>query len=77
MWGRKQTQQDSLKDEATPRDRVSAPPGYRYWSPTPYLAFYVHLGVVHDLMHVLGVQALVGREPVGTPSILAGLSLKG
>jgi uncharacterized protein YjbI with pentapeptide repeats len=35
MWGRKQTQRDSLKGEATPRDRVSAPPGYRYWSPTP------------------------------------------
>jgi uncharacterized protein YjbI with pentapeptide repeats len=35
MWGRKQTQQDSLKDEAPTRGRVSAPPGYRYWSPTP------------------------------------------
>jgi uncharacterized protein YjbI with pentapeptide repeats len=35
MWRRKQTQKDSLKDKVTTRDHVSAPPGYRYWSPTP------------------------------------------
>jgi uncharacterized protein YjbI with pentapeptide repeats len=38
MWSRrKQTQQkDSLEDEApTSQDYVSAPPGYRYWLPTP------------------------------------------
>src|SRR5215203_5656026 len=36
MWRRKQPQKDSLKDEATPPPGyVSAPPGYRYWSPTP------------------------------------------
>ena len=36
MWLRKQPQKDSLKDEATPPPGyVSAPPGYRYWSPTP------------------------------------------
>src|SRR5919112_1138423 len=37
MWLRKQPQKDSLKDEATPPPPgyVSAPPGYRYWSPTP------------------------------------------
>src|SRR5215218_1538304 len=41
MWLRKQPQKRSLKkrslkDEATPPPGyVSAPPGYRYWSPTP------------------------------------------
>src|SRR5829696_8020978 len=37
MWRRKQPQKESLKDEATPPPPgyVSAPPGYRYWSPTP------------------------------------------
>ena len=37
MWRRKQPQKRSLKDEATPPPPgyVSAPPGYRYWSPTP------------------------------------------
>src|SRR5918911_1459557 len=37
MWLRKQPQKRSLKDEATPPPPgyVSAPPGYRYWSPTP------------------------------------------
>src|SRR5919112_4482919 len=36
MWRRKQAQKDPLKDEATTtRGKVSAPPGYRYWSPTP------------------------------------------
>src|SRR5215217_7646652 len=37
MWLRKQPQKRSLKDEATPPTPgyVSAPPGYRYWSPTP------------------------------------------
>src|SRR5215204_5270308 len=37
MWLRKQPQKRSLKDEATPPTAgyVSAPPGYRYWSPTP------------------------------------------
>src|SRR3954462_3021413 len=35
MWRRKQTQKDFLKDEAETRGKVSAPPGYRYWSPTP------------------------------------------
>src|SRR5215203_5445094 len=37
MWPRKQPQKRSLKDEATPPPPgyVSAPPGYRYWSPTP------------------------------------------
>src|SRR5215212_5318637 len=39
MWLRKQPQKESLKDEATPPPPppgyVSAPPGYRYWSPTP------------------------------------------
>src|SRR4028119_2231523 len=35
MWHRKQTQKDSLKDKATTRGHVSAPPGYRYWSQTP------------------------------------------
>src|SRR5215217_7312645 len=36
MWRRKQPQKDSLKDEATPPPGyVSAPSGYRYWSPTP------------------------------------------
>lgn len=36
MWRRrKQTQKESLKDEATPRGYKSAPPGYTYWSPTP------------------------------------------
>ena len=35
MWRRQQTQKDPLKDEAATRGKVSAPPGYRYWSPTP------------------------------------------
>src|SRR5215203_5286152 len=36
MWRKKQTQKGSLKEEATPPEGyVSAPPGYRYWSPTP------------------------------------------
>src|SRR5215204_5116984 len=36
MWLRKQAPMRSLKDEATPPPGyVSAPPGYRYWSPTP------------------------------------------
>jgi len=36
MWRKKQTQKESLKDEATPPPGyVSAPPGYRYWSRTP------------------------------------------
>src|SRR5215217_2001657 len=36
MWLRKQPQKRSLKEEATPPPGyVSAPPGYRYWSPTP------------------------------------------
>src|SRR5215212_9452751 len=37
MWLRKQPQKRPLKDEATPPPPgyVSAPPGYRYWSPTP------------------------------------------
>src|SRR5215203_2564956 len=37
MWLRKQPQKESLKDEATPPSwgYKSAPPGYRYWSPTP------------------------------------------
>src|SRR5215213_1560913 len=35
MWRRKQTQQKSRKDEAISRGYKSAPPGYRYWSPTP------------------------------------------
>src|SRR5919107_113139 len=42
MWLRKQPQKRSLKEEATPPTTpppppgyVSAPPGYRYWSPTP------------------------------------------
>ena len=36
MWRRKQPQKESLKDEAPPPPGyVSAPPGYRYWSPTP------------------------------------------
>src|SRR5215210_3667775 len=35
MWLRKQTQQASRKDEAPPWGYKSAPPGYRYWSPTP------------------------------------------
>src|SRR5215210_1546401 len=35
MWRRKQTQQESRKDEAPPWGYKSAPPGYRYWSPTP------------------------------------------
>src|SRR5215211_2937311 len=37
MWLRKQPQKESLKDEATPPPPgyVSAPPGYRYWSPIP------------------------------------------
>src|SRR5215208_2574873 len=37
MWRRKQPQKESLRDEATPPTPgyVSAPPGYRYWSPTP------------------------------------------
>src|SRR5215212_5981566 len=36
MWLRKQPQKRSLKDEATPPPGyASAPPGYRYWSPTP------------------------------------------
>src|SRR5919107_4352414 len=37
MWLRKQPQKESLKEEATPPPEgyVSAPPGYRYWSPTP------------------------------------------
>src|SRR5215207_8642156 len=35
MWRDKQTQQDSLKDEAPSWGYKSAPPGYRYWSPTP------------------------------------------
>src|SRR5215212_4759131 len=39
MWPRKQPQKRSLKEEATPPPPppgyVSAPPGYRYWSPTP------------------------------------------
>src|SRR5215208_7024032 len=37
MWRKKQTQKDSLKEEATPPPEgyVSAPPGYRYWSRTP------------------------------------------
>ncbi len=36
MWHpRKQThKEESLKDEATPLGYKSAPPGYRYWSPT-------------------------------------------
>src|SRR3954452_14371058 len=32
---KKQPPKGSLKDEATTRGHVSAPPGYRYWSPTP------------------------------------------
>jgi uncharacterized protein YjbI with pentapeptide repeats len=32
---RKRTLKDPPKDEATTRDRASAPPGYSYWSPTP------------------------------------------
>src|SRR5215203_2495717 len=37
MWRKKQTQKESLKEEATPPPEgyVSAPPGYRYWSKTP------------------------------------------
>src|ERR687890_2276484 len=37
MWLRKQPQKESLKEEATPPPEgyVSAPPGYRYWSPPP------------------------------------------
>src|SRR5215207_5681763 len=37
MWLRKQPQKESLKEEVTPPPPgyVSAPPGYRYWSPTP------------------------------------------
>src|ERR687890_1441621 len=37
MWLRKQPQKESLKEEATPPPEgyVSAPPGYRYWSPKP------------------------------------------
>src|SRR5919112_301176 len=35
MWRKQQTQKRSLKDEAPPPGYVSAPPGYRYWSPTP------------------------------------------
>src|ERR671921_1082128 len=36
MWLRKQPQKRSLKEEATPPPGyASAPPGYRYWSPTP------------------------------------------
>src|SRR5215204_3515544 len=37
MWLRKQLQKESLKEEVTPPPPgyVSAPPGYRYWSPTP------------------------------------------
>src|SRR5215213_5633089 len=36
MWRKKQTEKGSLKEEATPPEGyVSAPPGYRYWSPTP------------------------------------------
>src|SRR5215212_7370534 len=36
MWRKKQTQKGSLKEEATPPPGyVAAPPGYRYWSPTP------------------------------------------
>jgi len=35
MWRRrKQTQKESLKDEATTPCYKSVPPGYRYWSPT-------------------------------------------
>jgi uncharacterized protein YjbI with pentapeptide repeats len=35
MWRRGQTQkEDPLKEEAATRGKVSAPPGYRYWSPT-------------------------------------------
>src|SRR5215204_3265766 len=37
MRRKKQTERDSLKNEATPPPPgyVSAPPGYRYWSPKP------------------------------------------
>jgi uncharacterized protein YjbI with pentapeptide repeats len=35
MWRRKQSQKDPLKEEAATRGKVSAPPGYRYWSATP------------------------------------------
>jgi uncharacterized protein YjbI with pentapeptide repeats len=35
MWRRHQTQKDPLKDEAATRGKVSAPPGYKYWSPKP------------------------------------------
>src|SRR5919112_896016 len=34
-WRRQQTQKDPLKEEAATREKASAPPGYRYWSPTP------------------------------------------
>jgi uncharacterized protein YjbI with pentapeptide repeats len=33
MWRKRQTQKDPLKNEAATRGKVSAPPGYRYWSP--------------------------------------------
>ena len=35
MWLRKRPQKRSLKDDAPPPGYASAPPGYRYWSPTP------------------------------------------
>jgi uncharacterized protein YjbI with pentapeptide repeats len=35
MWRRQQTQKDPLKEEAATWGKVSAPPGYRYWSPKP------------------------------------------